>query len=163
MCTRQSFPFVDMYKLLKSIKIFQSYDHKCTATFYGSQCKRKQHNQQQCAMTHQHYTVVQFIWVIIWLTLRQPRTILLHLLWTYMQQHPLTYLLYQRVLPQLNSQLATQSCHDSKQQWAVWQILPPLTWHILCFKKKDPETFYYNFAKIGSISLKIGTHNLHMM
>jgi len=26
----------NLYK--KSVKIFQSYDHKCTATFYGSQC-----------------------------------------------------------------------------------------------------------------------------
>ena len=29
-------------------------------------------------------------------------------------------------------------------------------------KNRTPETFYYNFAKIALISLKIGTHNLHM-
>ena len=26
--------YPDMYKSLKSIKIFQSYDHRCTATFF---------------------------------------------------------------------------------------------------------------------------------
>jgi len=34
----------------------------------------------------------------------------------------------------------------------------------LCFKKNwTPETFYYNFAKIDLISIKIDKHNLHMM
>ena len=34
-----SFPFPVMYKLLKFIKIFESYDHKCTETFfYETQC-----------------------------------------------------------------------------------------------------------------------------
>ena len=36
--------------------------------------------------------------------------------------------------------------------------------YTLCFKKnRTPETFYYNFAKIDLISIKIGTRNLHMM
>ena len=30
-------------------------------------------------------------------------------------------------------------------------------------KNRTSETFYYNFAKIDLISIKIGTHNLHMM
>jgi len=29
-------------------------------------------------------------------------------------------------------------------------------------KNWTPETFYYNFAKIALISIKIGTHNLHI-
>jgi len=33
----------------------------------------------------------------------------------------------------------------------------------LCLKiNRTPETFYYNFAKIVLISIKIGVHNLHM-
>ena len=29
-------------------------------------------------------------------------------------------------------------------------------------KNRTPKTFYYNFAKIALISIKIGTHNMHM-
>ena len=30
------------------------------------------------------------------------------------------------------------------------------------FKNRTPDTFYYNFAKIVLISIKTGTHNMHM-
>jgi len=32
--------------------------------------------------------------------------------------------------------------------------------HCIAKKTQTPETFYYNFAKIALISLKIGTHNV---
>ena len=40
--------------------------------------------------------------------------------------------------------------------------LLPLFVHCVS-KKRTPETFYYNFAKIALIEIKIRTHNLHMM
>ena len=48
----------------------------------------------------------------------------------------------------------------------ICRMLRPLKDNVIytpCFKKGTPETFYYNFAKIALISIKIGTHNLHMM
>jgi len=29
-------------------------------------------------------------------------------------------------------------------------------------KNRTPETFYYNFAKVAVISMKIRTHNVHI-
>jgi len=38
MCVKCFLLFTTVQKLYKSIKIFQSYDHKCMPPFYGSQC-----------------------------------------------------------------------------------------------------------------------------
>ena len=37
-CIKRFFLLTAMQKLFKSSVFFQSYDHKCTATFFGSQC-----------------------------------------------------------------------------------------------------------------------------
>ena len=54
-------------------------------------------------------------------------------------------------------------CHLSSFQCSIFTVLHVFFMYIHCFKKnRTPETFYYNFTKIALISIKIGTHNLHM-
>ena len=47
-------PLYNRAKIIKSIEIFQSYDHKCTAIFYGSQCILSQHKSQELAVMMCH-------------------------------------------------------------------------------------------------------------
>ena len=58
-----------------------------------------------------------------------------------------------------NQQLQNKSKSFLSQTWIFYDQWSETT---LCLKNRTPETFHYNFAKNALISIKIGTHNLHM-